>query len=197
QRRFPQNFTDEYLLGMAYSQEKDYTNALQHFTTAEILAKNSDPKRLTDAFYFQLGASSERAGDYGQAEKYFLKSLALAPDSAETLNYLGYMWAERGENLDEARSMIDRAVQSEPENAAFLDSMAWVLFKLKQPKEALGYMNRAMAHSEKPDPTLLEHLGDIQADLKQFDQARESYAKSLALKPDEKIKQKLDTLAPR
>ena len=70
-RRFPQNFTDEYLSGVAYSQQKDYTNALQHFTTAEVLAKGTDPKRLTQDFYFQLGATCERMGDTSARKNIF------------------------------------------------------------------------------------------------------------------------------
>jgi predicted negative regulator of RcsB-dependent stress response len=75
--------------------------------------------------------------------------------------------------------------------------MAWVLFKLKQTAQALEFMQRAIARSDKPDPTLFEHLGDIQLDLKKPELARESYRKSLALKADDKIKQKLDALVPR
>jgi tetratricopeptide (TPR) repeat protein len=194
QRRFPQNFTDEYLLGMAYSQEKDYTNALQHFTTAEILAKNSDPKRLTDAFYFQLGASSERAGDYGQAEKYFLKSLALAPDSAETLNYLGYMWADHGEKLDQAKEFVTKALKAEPKNAAYLDSMAWVLFKLHQPKPALDYELKAIQFSEEEDATVYDHLGDIYGALGQKDKARQAWSKSVSLEANEAVRKKLESI---
>ena len=174
-----------------------WKDSLAHLTSAEIIAKTSEPNRLNHLFYYQLGSAYERSGNIPEAVKALRKALEISPNYTEALNYLGYMWADRGENLDEARSMLDRAVQAEPENAAFLDSMAWVLFKLKQPEQALGYMNRAIAHSKKPDPTLLEHLGDIQVALKKIDQARESYSRSLALKPDDKIKAKLDSLAPR
>src|SRR5262249_28234309 len=132
--RFPRNFMGEYLSGMAYSHQKNYTNALQHFTTAETIAKSSsDTKLLSGDFYFEFGATSERAGEYERAEKYFEESLRLEPDAPETLNYLGYMWADRGEKLDKARDLIAKALKAEPKSAAYLDSMAWVLFKLRQP----------------------------------------------------------------
>lgn len=192
-RRFPQNFTDEYLSGMAYSQQKNYTNALQHFTAAEIVAKGADPKRLTDAFYFQLGATYERLGDYGRAEKYFQSSLQLAPDSPETLNYLGYMWADHGEKLDQAKDYIAKALKSEPKNSAYLDSMAWVLYKLNQPKPALDYVLKAVQFSEEEDATLFEHLGDIYNALGQKDKAREAWNKSLKLEANDSVRKKLES----
>ena len=192
-RRFSQSFSAEYLSGMAYVQEKDYTNALQHFTSAEILAKNTDSSRLTDAFYFQLGAASERTGDYARAEKYFLNSLKLAPDSAETLNYLGYMWADHGEKLDQARDFITKALKSEPKSAAYLDSMAWVLYKLHQPKPALDYALKAIQLSEEEDATVYDHLGDIYNALGQKDKARQAWNKSLSLEAADSVRKKINS----
>lgn len=191
-RKFPQNFTREYLLGVTYSREKDFTNALQHFTTAEVLGANSDPKALTDAFYFEVGAACERLGDYTRAEKYFKQSLRLAPDSPETLNYLGYMWAEHDRNLDQARDMIAKALKAEPKSAAYLDSMAWVLYKLHQPKPALDYELKAMQLSEEEDATLYDHLGDIYAAVGQNDKARQAWTKSLSLESNDAVRKKLD-----
>jgi tetratricopeptide (TPR) repeat protein len=192
-RKFGQNFTDEYLSGLAYNQRKDYTNALQHFTAAEILAKSGDPERLTEAFYFQLGATYERAGDYANAEKYFQSSLKLAPDSPETLNYLGYMWADHDEKLDLARDYISKALKAEPKSAAYLDSMAWVLFKLHQPKPALDYALKALQFSEEEDATLYDHLGDIYNALGQKDKARQSWNKSLSLEANDSIRKKVES----
>jgi tetratricopeptide (TPR) repeat protein len=193
--RFPQNFTGEYLAGVAYNEQKDYTNALHHFTTAEVVAEGGDPKRLnerlTDAFYFQLGATSERMGDYAQAEKYFEKSLQLAPNSPETLNYLGYMWAEHDQKLDQAEEMIAKAVKAEPKNSAYLDSMAWVLYKLHQPKPALDYELKAIQLQDEEDATVYDHLGDIYAALGQKDKAREAWTKSLSLEKSEAVQKKL------
>jgi len=192
--RFKLNFVLEFYTGIAKAALEKYSEALGHFTSAELLAKTSDPSRLNHAFYFQLGSTYERSGNLPEAVKAFRKCLELEPDDAEALNYLGYMWADRGENLDEAKSLIEKAVKKEPENAAFLDSLGWVYYKMKKPAEALNFLNSAIARSEKPDPTLYEHLGDVHLDLKEIDKAREAYGKALAIKPDEKIKQKLDTL---
>lgn len=192
-RRFPQNFTGEYLSGMAYNQQKDYTNALKHFTAAEVVAKNSSPDRLTDAFYFQLGATYERIGDYTQAEKYFLNSLQLDPNSSETLNYLGYMWAEHGLKLDKAKDLISKALKAEPKNAAYLDSMAWVLYKLDQPKPALDYELKAIQFSEEEDATVYDHLGDIYHALGKQDKARQAWSKSVSLEANDEVRKKLES----
>jgi tetratricopeptide (TPR) repeat protein len=191
-QKFPQSFAMEFYTAMAYSRQKSYAEALKHFVTAEVIAKASDPSQLNEGFYFQLGATCERKGDYDQAERYFEKSLELAPKFAEAQNYLGYMWAEHGLKLDKARELIEKAVKAEPKNAAFLDSMAWVLFKLNQPAEALPYALKAVELSEEPDATLDDHVADIYAALKQLDKAREFWRKSLALEPNEEIRKKLD-----
>ena len=136
-----------------------------------------------------------RNKDFKQAENFFRQSLKLAPDFAQALNYLGYMWAERGENLTEARAMIEQAVKQEPENAAYLDSMAWVLFKLNLPKEALEHQLKALKLQEEPDATLHDHLGDIYAALKQTDKAREQWEKAIAIEPSDAIQKKLKAVA--
>jgi tetratricopeptide (TPR) repeat protein len=190
--RNSQNFVLEFLTALAYSRDKDYTRALEHFTRAEVIAQVTEPKRLNQYFFFQLGAAYERKGDYAQAEKYFEKCLQLAPDFAEALNYLGYMWAEHDMKLDQARQLIEKALKAEPKNAAYLDSLGWVLFKLHQPEQALDYLLRACQLLEEPDPTVFDHLGDIYATLRQPDKAREAWRKSLALEPNEDVRKKLE-----
>jgi tetratricopeptide (TPR) repeat protein len=189
--KFKNNFLLEFYSGLAHGRLKDHAASIKHLTAAELLARRDEPERLTPLFYFQVGTAHERHKDFKQAEFYFRESLKLAPDFAEALNYLGYMWAERGENLSEARVMIARALKLEPENAAFLDSMAWVLFKLNLPAEALEYQLKALRHQKEPDATLHDHLGDIYAALKQHDKARDQWQHALTIEPSEAIQQKL------
>jgi tetratricopeptide (TPR) repeat protein len=192
-QKFPANFVLEFWTGMAFSHEKAYAEAIQHYTAAEVIGQASEPERLDEGFYFQLGAAYERKGDLAQAEKNFEKCLKLAPNFSEAMNYMGYMWAEHGMKLGEAKDLIEKAVKAEPKNAAYLDSLGWVLFKLNQPKEALGHILKAVELSEEPDPTLFDHLGDIYAALNQADKAREAWKKSIALEPNEQVKKKLET----
>ena len=189
--RFKQNFVMEFLAAEACARAKEYGEAIQHFTEAEVIAKASEPDSISPQFYYGFGSTLERHGDYAEAEKYFRKCLELSPNFSRAMNYLGYMWADRGERLDEAKGLIEKAVELEPKNAAYLDSMGWVLFKLKQPREALDWLQKAIQHSEEPDPTLYDHLGDIHAALKQFDKAREAWHKSVELEPNDQVKKKL------
>lgn len=195
-RKSPQNFDLELWTGLAYSQQKAYPEALRHFTEAEVIAKATDPSRLNYEFYFQVGAASERSGNYAQAADNFEKCLRANPDSSEAMNYLGYMWAEHGTNLVRARDLIEKAVKAEPKNGAYLDSLGWVLFKLGQPQQALAQVLKALSLSDEPDPTEYEHLGDIYLELKQPEKAREAWVKSLALEPNEPLRKKLESLAP-
>ena len=192
-KKFPPSFALEFWTAMALSRQKNYSEALKHYTTAEVIATTTDPKQLDERFYFELGATCERKGDYAEAEKYFEKCLHLAPNYAEALNYLGYMWAEHGTKLQKALELIEKAVKAEPKNAAYLDSMAWVLFKLNEPKEALPYALQAVEFCEPPDATVFDHVGDIYAALKELDKAREAWRKSLALEPNEEVRKKLDS----
>jgi tetratricopeptide (TPR) repeat protein len=196
-KKFPENFLLDFYSGMACGEQKDYKAALRYFTAAEVMAKATEPKLLDKEFYFQIGACYERTGDYQHAEEYFEKCLQLSPDWPEACNYLGYMWADRGEKLDRARELIEKAVKAEPKNAAYLDSLGWVLFKLKQPDDALRRVLQAIELSPKPDPTVYDHLGDIYAALSQLEKARDAWQKSLSLEPNEQVKKKLDEAAQR
>jgi tetratricopeptide (TPR) repeat protein len=198
-KKFPQTVANELYTGLAYNRKKEYREAIRHFTEAEIMTRASekpeeDGGSTKAAIYFQLGAAYERVGDYAQAEQYFQRCLRIDPNAAEVQNYLGYMWAEHDMNLEQARDLIEKAVKSEPKNAAFLDSLGWVLFKLKQPKEALEYVLQAVDLSkDEPDATLYDHLGDIYQTLNQPEKAREAWTRSLALEPSDPIRKKLES----
>ena len=190
--KFPPNFLSEYLTALAQQKQKNFDEALKHFTAAEVIAKAGEPQRLTAEFYFEVGIAFERKGDRAGGVKYFERALELKPEFPEAQNYLGYMWAERGENLDRARDLIAKALKAEPKSAAYLDSMAWVLFKLNQPKEALDYQLQAISLNEGPDATLFDHLGDIYSVLGETEKAKEAWRKSLAVEASEVIQQKLN-----
>src|SRR4029434_3353817 len=94
-------------------------------------AKREEGGEVINAkFYFNYGAAAEQAGLYEKAAEVLRKSISLDPaNSAEASNYLGYMWADHNMHLDEAETMIRRALQSEPNNASYLDSLGWVEFR--------------------------------------------------------------------
>jgi tetratricopeptide (TPR) repeat protein len=104
----------------------------------------------------------ERIKNYDGADAEFRKVLELNPDNAGALNYLGYMYADRGIRLDEAQKLISRALELEPENGAYLDSLGWVYFRENKLEEAEQALERALSKKEiGGDPTVHDHLGDV------------------------------------
>ena len=102
------------------------------------------------------------------------------PGDASALNDLGYLWAERGEHLQRARRMIEKAVREEPKNAAFQDSLGWVCFQLGQYPRAVAELEKA-ASLEKPDPEILDHLGEAYRKAGQADKAKEAWRRTVEL----------------
>jgi tetratricopeptide (TPR) repeat protein len=190
--KFPKTFPCEFYTGIMYSHVTNYPEAISHFKEAEIIGLASDPARLDQRFYFQFGAACERNHDFAKAEQYLQKCVTLAPDFAEALNYLGYMLADRGEQLPRARSLIEKAVNLEPRNGAYLDSLGWVLYKLHQPHQALPQLIKAIQYTPEPDPTVLDHLGEVYLALHQIDKAVEAWKKSFSLDGNEEAKHKFE-----
>jgi tetratricopeptide (TPR) repeat protein len=189
---FRARFVSDYLEAMARSHKEQFALAVLAYESAERRAQDSEARRLNHVFYFQFAAACERAGDIPRAVKLFEKCLGMKPDNAEALNYLGFLWADRGENLERAKELIERALIQEPDNAAFLDSMGWVLFRLNQFEPALDYMLRAVKAETGQDPTVLDHLGDVFAALNRMEEARDAWKRSHALKADEKVRRKFE-----
>ena len=106
-----------------------------------------------------LGALLDRKGRIAEAEVELREAIRLDPRLAEASNYLGYSFADRGERLDEALVLIQSALQIDPWNGAYLDSLGWVYMKLGRVEDARDPLERA-AREFPRDPTVLEHLGD-------------------------------------
>jgi len=109
---------------------------------------------------FAQAASLERLDRFDEAEAAFLELIASDPADANAANYLGYLWADRGVRLDEALELINIAVSLDPENAAYLDSLGWVHYRLGAMEEAEYWLRRAIEIND-GDGTLLAHLGEV------------------------------------
>jgi len=151
---------------------KDAASAIDH---AEKL--NSSPQDMA-LIHFLRGALQERQKHVAAAEREFHQSLAIAPDNALALNYLGYMLADRGLELNQALELIEHAVRLDPENGAYLDSLGWVHYKLGQYALAEQYLDRAIALMP-TDPTVHDHLGQVYAATGNLQQAVAQWQTSL------------------
>jgi len=127
---------------------------------------------------FQLGAVLETGERYDEAEQAFRRALELDPEHAPTLNYLGYMFADRGVRLDEAVDLLKRAVAQEPDNGSYLDSLGWAYYQLDQLEEARTYLSRA-ANLLRRNSVVQDHFGDLLARLNDTEGAIDAWRRAL------------------
>lgn len=200
-------FRSEYLFGLAYGDLERYTEAIQSFKDAEELDKAEGSGNLGENFYLILVELYERSGEKEKAFEIAEELLKQYPDSPQSLNTLGYLWADNGMYLEKSLEMIRRAVEAKPNIPAFLDSLAWVLYKMNRPEQALAYQLQAL---ELVDPgehdsliVYYDHLGDIYEAVGRKEEARTAWSRALETSKQipykkwlqsfaEKIKEKLE-----
>jgi tetratricopeptide (TPR) repeat protein len=127
---------------------------------------------------FEAGAVLERQKRFADAERKFKEVLARDPLHAQALNYLGYMLADRGERLDEAIGYIRRALEVEPHNGAYLDSLGWAYFRQNRLDQAESYLRRA-ADQRVRGSAVQEHFGDVLFRLGRYDEAVGAWLRAL------------------
>ena len=123
-------------------------------------------------------------------------SLSQDPTNAETLNYLAYLYAEEGINLEESLEMAVKAVELEPTNGAYQDTLGWIYFKLNRLDDAQTTLERAVTLVA-DDPVIQEHMGEVYSRKKLYDKARAAWQKVLELDPNSRVKLKLQGLPPK
>ena len=149
---------DVYLrLAIMNTRLKRWADAEEALNKAEHLSTKAEDKEYV---YFLRGSTFEREKKYDAAEAEFKKILAANPQNAATLNYLGYMNADRGVELEQSLNYIKQAVNLEPTNGAYLDSLGWAYFKLGKYDLAEETLNKASLRMGS-DPTVQDHLGDL------------------------------------
>lgn len=132
-----------------------------------------------DNVLYDLGAAYERARRLDASERAFRELIARAPEHAGGLNYLGYMLADRGSQLDEATGFIQRALVIEPGNPSYKDSLGWAYFKQGRFDEARGLLEQAAAAMTSIS-LVQDHLGDAYFQLKRYRDAADAYDRALA-----------------
>ncbi len=144
-------------LGNLQRTRKQFAEAAETYTSA--LAESTKPAKAQWPLYYFRGISYERQKRWPQAEADFRHALELFPEQPLVLNYLGYSWVDQGLHLDEAFSMLHRAVELRPTDGYIVDSLGWANYKLGRYDEAVKELERAI--DLKPsDPVINDHLGD-------------------------------------
>ena len=144
-------------LSELYVKGRKFDEAAKALDAAEKLSESEEDK--IDV-WFKRGAMFEREKNVAASETEFRKVLAVMPDNPATLNYLGYMLADRNLRLPEALTMIQKAVDRDPNNGAYLDSLGWVYFRMGKLPEAEENMRRAVELTPH-DPTMLDHYAEV------------------------------------
>jgi Tfp pilus assembly protein PilF len=133
-----------------------------------------------EAYFFLANVyDDEHKGD--EAVKYLRKAIELKPDYHPALNYLGYLYVDGNTNMGEAGRLINKALELDPGNGAYIDSHGWLLYRLGKYKEAVVDLEKATRIVQ--DPVIYDHLGDVYLKLKDLLKARENWEKSLKLDP--------------
>jgi len=195
-RRFPGAPEIVYYLAIAQREAKQTQRAVATFEEALREAQLDQDNEIVNAkFYFNYGVTAEQAGLYEKAADLLRRSIALDPtNAAEAYNYLGYMWADHNMHLDEAKEMIERALQIEPNNGSYLDSLGWVEFRQGKFDQALADLLRAVKNLDREDPIVFEHIGDTYLKLQRVPEALESWQKAFALDPkNSKLAEKIES----
>ena len=145
--------------------------------------------------FFYRGIAHEQSKDWPPAEADFRRALKLNPTQPQVLNYLGYGLVDRGEKLDEALGMIEKAVAASPDEGYIIDSLAWAYFRLGRYDDALAPMERSSL-LEPVDPIVTDHLGDVYWKVGRKLEAQFQWRRALSFKPADKdierIRRKLE-----
>jgi Flp pilus assembly protein TadD len=180
-------------LGDVMRGDEDYPAAIAAYARAVALIKV--PAAGDWAVYFARGIAYERNGDWPEAEADFRQALALQPNQPRVLNYLGYSYVEKQQNLDEALAMIVRAVEQRPGDGFITDSLGWVLYRLGRYDEAVLQMERAVELMP-VDPILNDHLGDVYWAVGRKREAQFQWRRAMSFDPEEvdatRIRRKLE-----
>ncbi len=181
-------------LAIALRIAKRHTEAMTAFAEVKADAEQNHAEVLDASFYREYGAAAEQAGLIGRAAELLKESIRLDPaNAAEARNYLGYMWVDHDMNLDEAGELITKALESDPDNGAYLDSLGWYYFKKGEYERALKEITRAMENLKKEDSVICDHLGDCYQALGKAPEAMTYWQKSLALEANPKVKEKIES----
>ena len=172
------------ILSQLYFFEKDFSRVEEHCN------KILENAPLENSVLFMLAMVADEEGKVQKAVEGFKEILARNPDHTDAMNSLAYLYAEQNMELDKALPLAEKAVESDPSNAAFVDTLGWVYFKCGETEKALEYLK--MASQLLLDPEILNHLAEAYHKKGMEKEAKENWLKSLRLNPTQKdIKEKL------
>jgi len=149
----------------------------------KLIAKTGGDAATSWRLYYLRGAALEQSGKWPQAQGDLQQALKLKPDDPEILNYLGFAWADRGENLSQALTLLQKATLLDPQNGAVIDSLGWVHYRLGDYRQAVHELELAAA-LDAADPEVNDHLGDAYWQVGRRLEAKYQWRRVLSLSPN-------------
>ncbi len=177
------------VLADLYRDDDRFPEAVQ--TLDRLIAQVSPATAADWRLYYLRGAAYEREGRWAQAQTDLQHALSLKPDDPEVMNYLGFAWADRGEHLDQALPMLEKANALTPDSGAFVDSLGWAHYRLGQYPQAVIELEHA-ASLEPADPDINTHLGDAYWRVGRRLEAQYQWRRVLTLEPDATTRSAID-----
>lgn len=165
-------------VGDLLRREERFTEAAREYTAALKLRPDGDESNW--AIYYTRGIAYERSKNWSAAERDFKKALELRPNEPSILNYLGYSYLDRGENLKEARRLIELAYTKRPDDGYIIDSLGWMLYILGEYDQAVLHLEKAV-EAAPADATINDHLGDAYWKVGRRTEARYQWERALTL----------------
>lgn len=186
--RFPDDYRLNYIKGLSLQQDNRESEAIAFLEKA--IASNSQDIGILST----LALAYDNQGEYKKSSDIYEMALKLDPQNALILNNYAYNLSERSENLDKALSMAKIAVEKEPNNASYLDTIGWIYFKMKNYKLAKKFIEKSLSINPN-SAVVLEHLGDVFNAMKDNSNALKYWKLSLEKNPNNKsLKDKIDYL---
>ncbi len=147
------------LVGLAdlLQQADKFSESIEYYNRAINLLPKPGPRDWV--LFFSRGVSHERMGQWAKAERDLLSALSLSPEEPSILNYLGYSWIDRGQKIEQAKTMIEQAVEARPDDGFIIDSLGWVYYLTGDYAAAVKTLEKAV-RLEPDDTTINDHLGD-------------------------------------
>jgi tetratricopeptide (TPR) repeat protein len=170
-------------LGDILRNKKRFSEAVAAYDEAiRRAAGDGLPERWT--LFYDRGVALERSGQWKRAEGDLLHALDLKPDQPLVLNYLGYSWIDRGENLERGLKMIEKAVELRPDDGYIVDSLGWAHYRMGDYASAVQYLEKAIELVPE-DPTINDHLGDAYWQTGRLVEARYQWKRALQFGPQQ------------
>lgn len=177
---FPNQAALYHFNGTAYLIKKDYENAIRAFNIGKAYAARDN--NLNSSFYGQLGDAYNGLGDHQKSDAAYELALKAKPDNDHVLNNYSYFLSLRKTDLEKAKSMSSKLVQTYPDNPTYLDTHAWVLYMMNDFAGAKKYLEEAIKFE--PSAVIIEHYGDALFQLGQVDEAIIQWKKALDMAED-------------